>query len=644
LIARTTIIVTAALALMVGALGLSGSVNAAEQTPITVSAQQTGSAWLGVGVQDSPDGVLVMEVANGSPADEAGVRVGDVITMIDDTEIDSVDTLLSVLADYAPGDEITLTTTYHDVESEHAVTLTERPADLETQPTTPNQPDQGFQFGALDFLGLNLTAQADGLHVNSIAADSPLADSGLQEGDVITSIGGLSVSEISSPRDVIQMLMQGGTLEVVVERDGAEQTLEIALPGLGDIEVPDMNFDFDFDIHGMMGDMGQYLHGMLGVEMTRTDEGLELTMLDADSPLVDLGFAEGDVITAVNGTALSDLNLEAAHSIFSAVRDSETVTVTVLRDGEEQTIDIDLSNLDLPDFPGLHFGMMGGMGAAMQNRLGVEVTWTDAGLELTTLDADSPLVDLGFAEGDVITAVNGTALTDMDLSAVESIVSELTDTETLSVTVERDGAEQTIDINLSDIDFSLGDMMPFMGHGMMGQGYGYGYGMMQPPTQLGVQYRVLTADVAAEEGLDLEEGALIEQVYADTPAANAGLQEGDVVTAVDGEDVDAEHTLSDRLSAYEEGDTVTLTVVRDGESQSIDVTLGARSNGMRFEFRSDFGRQNGGPSFQMPGRGNQNQGPNMGSRQNQPNTPSNSDSNEEPAQPANSTASSGQSA
>ncbi len=648
LIGKTTLIVTAALALIVGALGLSGSVSAAEQAPTTVAAQQeSGSAWLGVGVQDSADGVSVVEVAAGSPADDAGLRVGDVITQIDDTEIDVVDTLLSALADYAPGDEVTVTTSYRGVETDHSVTLGERPADLDTQPSAPNQPNQGLQMGTLDFLGLNLTLEAGGLHVNSIAADSPLADSGLEAGDVITSIGGLSVADLNSPRDLLQLLRQGGTLEVVIERGGEEQTLEIDLMGLGDVEVPNFDFDFNFDdfgMGGMMGEMGQHFRALLGVDVTWTDAGLELTSLDADSPLVDLGFEEGDVVTAVNGTALTDLNLSTVESFLSSIQDSQTLTVTVQRNGEAQDIEVDLSALDLPDFSGMHFGMMddmmGGMGQIAQNRLGVDVTWTDAGLEFTSLDADSPLVDLGFEEGDVVTAINGTALADLNLSMVESFLSSMQDSQTLTVTVQRNGETQDIDVDLSALDFTA--MMPFisampfhMGEGMMGQGYGYGYGygMMQPPTQLGVQYRVLTADIAAQEGLDVEQGALIEQVYDGTPAADAGLQAGDVVTEVDGEAVDAEHTLSDRLSDYEAGDTVTLTVLRNGDEQSIDVTLGARNYGMQFEFRNDFGRGNGGQPFQMPRR----DGPQRGQapRSGQSQMPGNQQSQPNSAAPGN---------
>jgi S1-C subfamily serine protease len=66
---------------------------------------------------------------------------------------------------------------------------------------------------------------------------------------------------------------------------------------------------------------------------------------------------------------------------------------------------------------------------------------------------------------------------------------------------------------------------------------------------------------------------LITEVVADSPAAASGLEVNDIVTAVDGDKVDVERTLRDRLLAYEPGDTVTLSVLRDGKTQDIQATL-----------------------------------------------------------------------
>jgi membrane-associated protease RseP (regulator of RpoE activity) len=92
--------------------------------------------------------------------------------------------------------------------------------------------------------------------------------------------------------------------------------------------------------------------------------------------------------------------------------------------------------------------------------------------------------------------------------------------------------------------------------------------------RLGVTFITLDEQVAAEREVEQTDGALIVSVIEGSPAAEAGLLENDVVTAVNGEPVDVERTLRDRLFAYEPYDVVTLDVIRDGETQQIEVTLG----------------------------------------------------------------------
>jgi putative serine protease PepD len=72
------------------------------------------------------------------------------------------------------------------------------------------------------------------------------------------------------------------------------------------------------------------------------------------------------------------------------------------------------------------------------------------------------------------------------------------------------------------------------------------------------------------------QGAALEQVKPGTPAADAGLQAGDVVTAIDGQTVTNADDLTARISAHQPGDKVTLTVTRNGGTKTIDVTLGTR--------------------------------------------------------------------
>jgi putative serine protease PepD len=81
---------------------------------------------------------------------------------------------------------------------------------------------------------------------------------------------------------------------------------------------------------------------------------------------------------------------------------------------------------------------------------------------------------------------------------------------------------------------------------------------------------VSTEDVAGSGG------AAIADVRADTPAAEAGLQSGDVVTKLDGQTVDSADELRSLIDSKRPGDTVELTITRDGGTLTIEVTLGTR--------------------------------------------------------------------
>ena len=65
-------------------------------------------------------------------------------------------------------------------------------------------------------------------------------------------------------------------------------------------------------------------------------------------------------------------------------------------------------------------------------------------------------------------------------------------------------------------------------------------------------------------------------VVADSPAAKAGLQPGDIITSIEGTTLDATHTLDQVVAGFAPGQTVKLSVLRGGQTQDISVTLGTR--------------------------------------------------------------------
>ena len=72
------------------------------------------------------------------------------------------------------------------------------------------------------------------------------------------------------------------------------------------------------------------------------------------------------------------------------------------------------------------------------------------------------------------------------------------------------------------------------------------------------------------------QGDNVADVVADGPSAKAGLQAGDVITELDGQKIDAQHTLLDLLYGHKPGDVVDLTVERNGTTSTMQVTLGER--------------------------------------------------------------------
>ncbi len=93
---------------------------------------------------------------------------------------------------------------------------------------------------------------------------------------------------------------------------------------------------------------------------------------------------------------------------------------------------------------------------------------------------------------------------------------------------------------------------------------------------LGVGTIPLTPEVAEQFGLSVESGQLVDSVRPGSGAEEAGVRRGDVITAIGGEEVASYGDLLGTLRDYQPGDTVDLTIVRDGDERTLDVTLGER--------------------------------------------------------------------
>ncbi len=97
---------------------------------------------------------------------------------------------------------------------------------------------------------------------------------------------------------------------------------------------------------------------------------------------------------------------------------------------------------------------------------------------------------------------------------------------------------------------------------------------------LGVSYVPVTQSVADQQKLPVDHGAYLQPangaknaVIAGSSAEKAGLKTGDIITQINNQDIDTDHSLASLVQQYQVGQKITITYYRDGKQQSVDATL-----------------------------------------------------------------------
>ncbi len=119
------------------------------------------------------------------------------------------------------------------------------------------------------------------------------------------------------------------------------------------------------------------------------------------------------------------------------------------------------------------------------------------------------------------------------------------------------------------------------------QGLAQDAGHTQPTPQpggqgfLGGKFAPIDDQVAADLGIDVQDGVVVIEVVEDSPAQKAGLQEKDILKKIDGKEIDGVDTFRKVMGATKPGQTLKLGIVRDKQEQELSVTLGERPAGMQ---------------------------------------------------------------
>lgn len=223
-------------------------------------AQDSGSsapattAWLGVAVSEQDDQVVIVRVQAGSPANAAGLLIGDVIVTFNGETVASASDLVAKVRTAAPGDTVALEVLRHGVSRTLEVTLGSAPPAGRLGRAIITQDPLSW---AQRLLHADLKAVDDGFEVVNVLVSFNPFD--LQVGDIVTAINGQPVAELT-PQTLAESMMKAGSpvLKVTVKRAGEEVTLESDFPGIGmHLRLfPGFDLDFDFRRGFGRGDFG----------------------------------------------------------------------------------------------------------------------------------------------------------------------------------------------------------------------------------------------------------------------------------------------------------------------------------------------------------------------------------------------------
>jgi serine protease Do len=230
-----------------GNIGIGFAIPSNQVKNIVAELRETGTVergYLGVSIQsldedlaaslglDETQGALVAEVVDGSPADEAGVEVYDVITRFNGEDIEDARALSRAVAAADPSESARLTVWREGRSRELTVELGEAPNEAVALNRGGSGPQSGPGAAGLtlraltpqDRAQLEIPSDVQGVLVAGVDPDSPAAEKGIRAGDVITRIDREPVTSVGDAATALNAARQeNGTALLLVRRGDAQQ-------------------------------------------------------------------------------------------------------------------------------------------------------------------------------------------------------------------------------------------------------------------------------------------------------------------------------------------------------------------------------------------------------------------------------------
>jgi serine protease Do len=194
---------------------------------------------------ENTKGVVIKEVSEQSPAAKAGLKQGDIILKVNNTDIETSEDLYKTIGKYNAGDTINITYLRDGKTSNTQAVLEKNNSfqlDNENQwgmrnfnfsmPPMPMKPDFNFMPNNKPMLGVQIEELNDnsGVKINEVNSNSPAEKAGLEKGDILTQIDGNAVKSIEDLKKALSNKTVGSSVEISYLRNGKKHNATVVFP------------------------------------------------------------------------------------------------------------------------------------------------------------------------------------------------------------------------------------------------------------------------------------------------------------------------------------------------------------------------------------------------------------------------------
>jgi serine protease Do len=191
---------------------------------------------------EGTDGALVSAVTPGTPADKAGLQVGDIVTRVDEVPVTNTRSLIDYVSEMGPDAKVGLEVLRDGKIVRSTVVLAERPSDGATAPAAVEEQQGGIEWLGIRYQDLvpglramhQIPDEVQGVWITDVSPRSPLYDAGVRSDviNVIAEVNGEPVASVNDLERVVGEARSGSRLRMYIRRfaNGTEVNPLFAFP------------------------------------------------------------------------------------------------------------------------------------------------------------------------------------------------------------------------------------------------------------------------------------------------------------------------------------------------------------------------------------------------------------------------------